>query len=260
MEDLSRRFNDIARVFAITAWGAVGLLVTIFGVSLLFKNNDPKKDQYTIENLNKNSGVSKNTTKKTLKRDRTNIEPLSLEPPSLEAASLEKRSLEKETLSSKRLETVTFETASEKEAILTTIDNFFEALATSNADAVERLVSVDANTITVFPENDGRPPRHGRVRALSDSMRLNQAPKIEEPYWDPIVLQRKGLAVVWAPYEVWVNERLSHCGIDVFTLSYQKTAWIINSVQWTQEPSACEELWPEGRSVLRPSMFNEVDE
>jgi len=158
-------------------------------------------------------------------------------------------------LPAKRQEFVQIPVAEDKDAILKTIDSFFEALASGNARRLEQLVSRGAIDVTSYPEEPGRPVRYGKTRAFAAGMRNGTAPKIEEPYWDPIVLQRKSLAVVWTPYEVWVNERLSHCGIDVFTLTLQKTTWRIDGIHWTQEPSACEELWPNGRSVLRPDMF-----
>lgn len=149
----------------------------------------------------------------------------------------------------------TIPAAPDRDAILETIDMFFEALASSDARSIEILVAPEAIDVTAYPEEPGRPVRYGRTRDVAAAMRAGDFPKIEEPYWDPVILQRQNLAVVWAPYEVWVNERLAHCGIDVFNMTRHKTSWRIDSIHWTQEPSACEELWPEGRSVLRPGMF-----
>jgi len=147
--------------------------------------------------------------------------------------------------------------APDRDAILETVDRFFEALATGDARAIDILVVQESLSVTAFPEEPGRPVRYSRTRSISEDMRAGGFPKIEEPYWNPIILQRKNLAVVWAPYEVWLNDRLAHCGIDVFNMTRHKTAWRIDSIHWTQERTACEELWPDGRSVLRPGMFND---
>jgi len=151
-------------------------------------------------------------------------------------------------------------TAPDRAEILSTIDMFFEALATKDADVMTDLLSADARSVVVSPEDEGEPVRSSRMADLVARMRAGALPKIEEPYWSPIVLQRAGLAVVWAPYEVWGDGVLAHCGIDVFTLTRHNIngnqAWKIQSVDYTREPSACEELWPNGRSVLRPQMFN----
>lgn len=146
--------------------------------------------------------------------------------------------------------------APDRADILATIDRFFEALAGRDADVLETLFSEQAMDVTTYPERDGQPVRYGKAGDVVAAIRAGELPKIEEPYWNPIVLQRKTLAVVWTPYEVWVDETLSHCGIDVFNLTRQNGAWIIDSIHWTTEPSACEELWPDGRSQLRPEMFS----
>ena len=154
--------------------------------------------------------------------------------------------------------------APDRSEILSVVDIFFEALALRDADVFENLYSEDARSVTTFPETPERPIRYGRMADTAAAMRAGRLPKIEEPYWSPIVLQRGNLAVVWAPYEVWVDETLSHCGIDVFNMSRHmkdgKSQWLIDSIHWTQEPNACMELWPDGRSVLRPNMFSQGTE
>lgn len=147
--------------------------------------------------------------------------------------------------------------APDEAAILETVDEFFIALAAGDADAIERLQSPNSITITANPETD-RPIAYGYGKDLVAGMRDGSFPKVVEPYWDPIVLQRKTLAVMWAPYEVRVGGDLIHCGIDIFNLSKHDAAWKIDAVSWTAEPSACDELWPEDKSVFRPD-FPEGD-
>lgn len=154
-------------------------------------------------------------------------------------------------------DTITLDRAVDHDQILGVIDSFFEAVTLNDSRKINQLTSSDAVQISIFPENSGRPAEIKRLRDIADDMRDPKAPTIEEPYWDPIVLQRKTFAIVWTPYEFWINNRLSHCGINVFTLTFQKTEWRISGIQGTQEPGACEELWPEGREVLRPNIFND---
>jgi hypothetical protein len=45
---------------------------------------------------------------------------------------------------------------------------------------------------------------------------------------------------VWAPYDLWVNKKFSHCGVDVFTLIKTNQGWKIASLVYTVEPDACE--------------------
>jgi hypothetical protein len=73
-----------------------------------------------------------------------------------------------------------------------------------------------------------------------------------ERYWDPVVHVRGGIAVVWTPYEFWVGDKTSHCGIDVFDMIKEKGVWRIANAMWTVEPDACPSLRPSDPSKLRP--------
>ncbi|MEO1013842.1 MAG: hypothetical protein AAFX08_01505 [Pseudomonadota bacterium] len=137
------------------------------------------------------------------------------------------------------------------EEILSVVDAFFLALATGDADALDTLVSSEALSVRLTPETDA-PPRYGRLEDLAALFREGRGTQVVEPYWSPTVLRRRSLAAVWAPYEVSVDDRLVHCGIDLFTLSKQGGGWKIDSISYTVEPSACDELRPQDRSIMRP--------
>lgn len=142
--------------------------------------------------------------------------------------------------------------APDQTEILEDIDAFFLAFAAGDADAVEALLTPDAITVALHPEDASQPPRRGRAEALIAAMRGDDFPHIVEPYWSPTVLQRGPLAVVWAPYEVSVNGEFAHCGIDVFSMSREDGVWKIDAISWTAEPSACDELRPGDKSLYRP--------
>lgn len=141
--------------------------------------------------------------------------------------------------------------APDREAILATVDAFFLALAAGDADAIEALAG--DRTLSVAIRADAKaPPRYGDLADLVARIRAGAAPKVVEPYWSPTVMQRAGLAIVWAPYEVSAGGKLIHCGIDQFTLSRHADGWKIDAVAYTAEPDACGELRPADRSAMRP--------
>jgi hypothetical protein len=48
------------------------------------------------------------------------------------------------------------------------------------------------------------------------------------------------IAMVWLPYDFYINGAWSHCGIDVFTMVKQDTTWKIASLVYTVvQPPAC---------------------
>jgi hypothetical protein len=74
-----------------------------------------------------------------------------------------------------------------------------------------------------------------------------------ERYWEPTVHVRGSIAVVWTPYEFWLDGKMSHCGIDVFNMVKQDGAWHIANMMWTVEPKACSELRPSDPARIRPT-------
>jgi hypothetical protein len=74
-----------------------------------------------------------------------------------------------------------------------------------------------------------------------------------ERYWSPTVLIRGGIAVVWAPYEFWIDGETSHCGVDVFDFVKIEGEWIVSNSMWTVEPNACAGLRPADAAILRPA-------
>ena len=147
--------------------------------------------------------------------------------------------------------------APESQAILETVDRFFLALAAGDADALDAIVGDATLTVTIRP-GVGAPPRYGDIGEVIDRFRAGGGTKVVEPYWSPTVLQRKDLAVVWAPYEARVDGEILHCGVDSFALSRHADGWKIDSISYTMEPNACDELRPADRSVFRP-IFPEGD-
>jgi hypothetical protein len=58
--------------------------------------------------------------------------------------------------------------------------------------------------------------------------------------WDPTVLIHEHLAVVWTPYDIYVDGEFLHCGVDAFTLLETEAGWRIATIAFTMEPTGCE--------------------
>jgi hypothetical protein len=49
------------------------------------------------------------------------------------------------------------------------------------------------------------------------------------------------VAQVWMPYDLYVNKKWSHCGVDTFTLMKREGAWRVAALIYTiEQPPACE--------------------
>lgn len=62
-----------------------------------------------------------------------------------------------------------------------------------------------------------------------------------EQMWNPKVLQQRSIAVVWGEYDFHLDGKLSHCGIDAFTMLKTETGWRISAISDTRETSGCKQ-------------------
>ncbi len=141
--------------------------------------------------------------------------------------------------------------------ILDTVDAFFLALASSDADVIAALHSPGAVNVIAEPEKDAS-IRYRPVSEMVERMRSGAFPEFRERYWDPTVLERGGLAVVWTPYSIEKDGARLHCGVDIFNLSKHGEIWKIDSLNFTMEPSACGEFNPGEGAISRPD-FSALD-
>lgn len=133
-------------------------------------------------------------------------------------------------------------------AVLDVVDRFMRAISTNDTTALAS-ITLEGTTTTVESPNPEGGTRLTR-RTLDPQRYATGA--FREQYWDPIVHVRGRLAVVWTPYEFWLNGKTSHCGIDVFHMVRQDDGWRIAHVMWTVEPDACPALRPADPSGIRP--------
>jgi hypothetical protein len=63
---------------------------------------------------------------------------------------------------------------------------------------------------------------------------------VTERGFSPTVHVAGPLAVVWYPYDIYLNGQWSHCGVDSFTMLKVDGRWRISSLQYSvEQPPAC---------------------
>ena len=126
--------------------------------------------------------------------------------------------------------------AEEKKA-LDLVQRFFDALETQDTAAFQQMFLKDARNFWVRQLSDSAVISS----QLSTAMRLNPSRVIKErmrPASTEVKIH-KGIAMVWAPYDLWVNDIFTHCGVDVFTLMKSSSGWKIASIAYTIEKEGC---------------------
>lgn len=127
----------------------------------------------------------------------------------------------------------------EEKKVLQVAQQFFDALEKQDAAAFQRIFLTDAHNYYVVEENDSL--RVGSQRSLSYKFKPGQIIKERMRPAAVRVLLDDAVATVWAPYDLWINDRFSHCGVDVFTLIKTAHGWKIASLAYTIERDPCQD-------------------
>jgi ketosteroid isomerase-like protein len=126
--------------------------------------------------------------------------------------------------------------------ILHSVDEFLRGL-NQRDPAVIAAVSTEQGLLVSHRLREGKEAIRFRTFA-EDLANIGQGGgTFRETYWDPTVLVRGNIAVVWAEYSFDFDGKRTHCGIDVFNLIKIDGAWKVTGIQYTVEPDNC----PKGR-------------
>jgi len=124
--------------------------------------------------------------------------------------------------------------APQREA-LGAVDALFAAMAKHDVDASRQLILPGASFVVVLPD--------GTVKIEPDTGYLETLGKHKEAFreriWDAQVTVQGNLAQVWAPYDFHLDGKLSHCGIDSFSLVRGAVGWRIAGISYTVQKTGC---------------------
>lgn len=137
------------------------------------------------------------------------------------------------------------------EAILATVDRFLLALAARDQAAFAACMLEQSMVHSLRQHQDSWRLRARTARESTADLG-HGGQRLLETYWQPTVLQRGPIAVVWAPYRFQVDGSDSHYGVDVFDLVQVEGAWRIANIVYTVEPPPALDLAPGAGAVVRP--------
>lgn len=137
----------------------------------------------------------------------------------------------------------------EETAILAVIDQALLAIGNRDADAMKPLL---AGEFTAFYQRRTDAAGDGPVQRAPAASLVTAGDPFIERYWEPVVLVRGSIAMVWVPYELRDNGQVVHCGIDGFDMVKLSGQWRIASLLSTMEPDACDEIRPPTVAAMRP--------
>jgi len=141
----------------------------------------------------------------------------------------------------------------EESAVLAAMDRYLTAISANDLNAMASLQTPDGMTYRAHTAKDGSMEVVGRPNSYWVDPARNDDRAYRERYWAPTVLVRGSIAIVWAPYEFWIDGKTSHCGVDVFNFVKIGPEWRVANAMWTVEPDACPDLRPSDAASIRPA-------
>lgn len=126
------------------------------------------------------------------------------------------------------------------------IDVATSALAAITRGDVTALTDLMVPEAVLFPTSTRDGVASYRVRTRAEQRAAPMTRKITERGFRPEARVSGPVAMVWYPYDLYVDGQWSHCGVDVFTLIRTEGRWRISTMSWSAEqPPSCEKH-PEG--------------
>lgn len=128
---------------------------------------------------------------------------------------------------------------SDEDAVLTAVQQFFDAMASGDSAAMRSVVVPEGRYFSVRDTPDG-PAIGGATNADMLALIATTEQQFLERMWEPVVSLHGGIATVWTEYDFHENGRFSHCGVDAFSLIRTTEGWKIAAIVYTVKPEGCE--------------------
>ncbi len=129
--------------------------------------------------------------------------------------------------------------SAEREAVLSTVDQFFTAMTERNGNKLRALTV--PGSLSIWAAN---PPESKELNFINYSQMISrfsgEGPELIERYWNPTVMIEGNIALFWAPYDFHIDGNFSHCGIDSFQLVKRDGNWLLSNLSWTRQFENCE--------------------
>lgn len=129
------------------------------------------------------------------------------------------------------------DTAAERAAAVTVADAALAAISRGDMVAFTDLMLPEAVTFPTWTKEGAS--RYG-FRTRTEQRDAKMTARVTERGWSPEVRVNGPLAMVRYPYDLYLDGKWSHCGVDAFTLIKHEGNWRIANMAWSAEqPPAC---------------------
>ncbi|MBN3520577.1 nuclear transport factor 2 family protein [Algoriphagus lutimaris] len=131
---------------------------------------------------------------------------------------------------------------SEEEAVKEVIISLFDGMRDKNAEQIISAFSEDAMMQTIQNKPEGTVIASNSVAEFANSIGSVPAETyLDERLTDFIINVDANMATAWTPYQFYVNEKFSHCGVNSFQLVKFEGQWKIVYIIDTRRKEDCVE-------------------
>ncbi len=130
--------------------------------------------------------------------------------------------------------------AIDRAAVVNMVQTFFDAMTDRDVDVMRNLLTADGIFYGYRETAEGlQITRSAHAAFVAGTGERNNT--LIERFWDPQILLHDRMAVVWTPYDFYIDGEFSHCGIDNFNFLKTDQGWKITSIVFSMEPDNCAE-------------------
>lgn len=139
------------------------------------------------------------------------------------------------------------QTTGEDQAVIARVQALFDAMAAHDANAAAALVIPEGRLMVSRATGT---VSNSTLGEFSARLSAAKSPYLER-MWNPKVMVRGGIAVLWTDYDFHLDGKFTHCGIDSFQLVKTAEGWKISALAYTVEPTGCapSPLGPPSQSI-----------
>jgi len=130
---------------------------------------------------------------------------------------------------------------SEEQKLKSKINAFFEAFHEKDTSKLKELVhpKILMQTISITLEGKSNFKQEDFEVFLRTVVSIPETTQFEEKLLSFNIQRDRTMANVWTPYEFWVNDEFSHCGVNSFQLIKEKDDWKILYIIDTRHRDGC---------------------
>lgn len=126
----------------------------------------------------------------------------------------------------------------EREQLVVTVQAFFDAMTDRDERRMNSLLTPDGIIYGYRAGPDGLSIIRSTHQAFVDSLVAGEQ-RLVERFWEPQILLHDRMAVVWTPYDLYIDGVFSHCGIDNFSFLNTDDGWKITGIVFSMETEDC---------------------